>query len=131
MAYRLLADLVLLAHFAFAVFAVTGGFLVLRYPVILWLHLPALSWGILIESMDWICPLTPLENTLRRLGGEAGYSGGFVEHFVSKLLYPENLPVELRYLLAALLSIANVAIYGYVIAEKRRRAQGRVDRVLH
>ena len=119
MAYRLLADFVLLAHFAFVVFAVAGGFLVLRYPAVVWFHLPALLWGVLVESMDWTCPLTPLENTLRLLGRDAGYSGGFVEHFVSKLLYPASLTIELRTLLAALLAIANVTIYGYVIAKKR------------
>ena len=132
MAYRLLADLVLLAHFAFVVFAVAGGLLVLRYPVMLWLHLPALLWGIVVESMDWMCPLTPLENTLRRLGAGAGYSGGFVEHWVSRLLYPESLQLELRTLLAALLIIVNVAIYGYVVAEKRKRALRRhARRVVH
>jgi hypothetical protein len=121
MIYRLLADVVLLAHFAFVAFTVLGGLLVLRYRKVLWWHLAALCWGVVVQWANWICPLTPLENDLRRLGGEAGYAGGFIEHFVLKVLYPENLTVELRYVLGIALIIINVAVYSYVLLTRRRR----------
>jgi hypothetical protein len=122
MIYRLLADVVLVVHPAFVVFAVLGGLLVLRHQKILGWHLAALAWGVIVQWADWICPLTPLENMLRRMGGEAGYSAGFIEHFVIGVLYPENLTLELRYLLGAVLLAVNIAVYSYVILGRRRRA---------
>jgi hypothetical protein len=123
MIYRLLADLVLVLHFAFVIFAVFGGALVLRYPNMLKVHLLALSWAIVVQWADWVCPLTPLENYLRGLGGEAGYDGSFVEHFVLKILYPQELTPELRTTLGLALIIMNVAIYTFVMAGKRRQAR--------
>ncbi|MFL5530347.1 MAG: DUF2784 domain-containing protein, partial [Gemmatimonadaceae bacterium] len=82
MTYRILADLVLVLHLAFVIFVVAGAGLVTRRPRVAWLHLPAVVWGVLIEYAGWICPLTPLENSLRMRGGEAGYSGGFIEHYL-------------------------------------------------
>jgi hypothetical protein len=92
---------------------------VLRYPRLIWLHLPALAWGVIVQWADWICPLTPMEDYLRRLGGEAGYGGGFIEHFIGALLYPANLTLELRYLLGLSLLMVNLAIYAYVIVRSR------------
>jgi hypothetical protein len=123
MIYRLLADLVLVLHFAFVIFAVFGGALVLRYPNMLKVHLLALSWAIVVQWADWVCPLTPLENYLRGLGGEAGYDGSFVEHFVLKILYPQELTPELRTMLGLVLIIMNVAVYTFVMAGKRRQAR--------
>jgi hypothetical protein len=120
MIYQLLADLVLFCHLAFVLFAGLGGLLVLRHPRVLWLHLPVLAWGVFVEWANWICPLTPLENDLRRLGGETGYTGGFVEHLLVPVLYPETLTLELRYALGMLLIGINAAVYGYVVFEKRR-----------
>ena len=74
----------------------------------------------MIEWADWVCPLTPLENFLRERGGEAGYARGFVEHYVALLLYPENLTIELRYLLGLGLVVANLIIYGYVFLARRQ-----------
>ena len=91
MLYRFLADLVVVLHFGFVLFVVLGGLLALRWPRVAWLHLPAALWGAGIEFFQGFCPLTPLENHLRRLGGEAGYSGGFVEHYVLPVLYPAGL----------------------------------------
>jgi hypothetical protein len=122
MIYRLLADVVLIAHFAFAAFAVLGGLLVLRYKKILWWHLAALCWGVVVQWANWICPLTPLENYFRILGGEAGYSAGFIEHFMLKVLYPENLTMELRYVLGAVLIAVNLAVYSYLFFGRLRRA---------
>jgi hypothetical protein len=89
--YRLLADLVVVVHLGFVAFVVAGGLLVLRWPRLAWAHLPCAVWGALIEFAGWVCPLTPLENDLRRLGGEAGYEGGFVERYLTSVLYPHGL----------------------------------------
>lgn len=119
MTYRLLADFVLVLHFLFVAFALLGGLLVLRRPAVAWLHLPAMAWGVVVQWADWICPLTPLENRFRMLGGEAGYAGGFVEHLVLTLLYPGALTLELRYLLGAVLLAVNIAVYARLIFRKR------------
>ena len=119
MTYRLLADLVLVLHFIFVAFALFGGLLVLRRPAVAWLHLPAMAWGVAVQWADWICPLTPLENHFRTRGGEAGYDGGFIEHFVLKLLYPDALTLELRYLLGMVLLAINIAFYARLIFRKR------------
>jgi len=100
---------------------VLGGLLVLRRPSLLWVHLTAVLWGVVIEWADWVCPLTPLENFLRERGGEAGYAGGFIEHYVALVLYPENLTIELRYLLGLGLVAVNLIIYGYVFLACRSR----------
>ncbi|MBU2537313.1 MAG: DUF2784 domain-containing protein [Proteobacteria bacterium] len=121
MIYRIGADAILLLHLAFTLFTVLGGLLVLRRPSLLWVHLIAVLWGVVIEWADWICPLTPLENALRVRGGEAGYSGGFIEHYVSLVLYPENLTIELRYLLGMGLVAVNLIIYGYIFLMRRRK----------
>jgi hypothetical protein len=111
MAWRLLADAVLLLHLAFVAFALAGGLLALRWRWIPWLHLPALAWGVVVEWTGWICPLTPWENALRRAGGEAGYAGGFVEHYLVPLLYPADLTRDVQWVLGAVLLAFNVAVY--------------------
>lgn len=119
MMYPLLADLVLLLHFAFVLFALFGGLLVLRHKRVMWLHLPTLLWGVVVEWADLICPLTPLENALRLRGGELAYGGGFIEHYLSLLLYPDALTPDVRYLLGIMLIFVNVAIYARVMRHRR------------
>ena len=121
MGARLLADAVVLLHAAFVVFVVLGGLLVLWRRSIAWLHLPAAAWGFLIEARGWICPLTYLENDLRRRAGESGYEGGFVEHYVIPVLYPGALTREWQYLLAALVLAVNAVVYGVVLWRWRRK----------
>ena len=111
MIYLVLADAVLLLHFAFILFVVLGGLLVLRRRRLIWLHLPVVIWGALIEFAGWICPLTPLENWLREQGGDRGFSGGFINHYLATLIYPEGLTRELQWLLGALVLAINAAIY--------------------
>lgn len=120
MPYQLLADFVLILHLVFVAFAAFGGLLVLWRAKIFWLHLPALLWGVAVQWADWICPLTPLENTLRLRSGSAGFSGGFIERFAYGILYPENLTMELRYFLGLLLIVINLAVYAYVAAVRTR-----------
>ncbi len=109
--HRVLADAVLLLHLAFIAFVVLGGFLVLRWPRLAWLHVPAVVWGAATEFLGIICPLTPLENRLRALGGEAGYGGGFIEHYVTAWIYPAGLTREVQWLLGITVVVINVAIY--------------------
>lgn len=118
MIYRLLADLTLIAHLCFVLFAIFGGLLVLRRRIVLWLHLPALVWAILVEFFQMPCPLTTLENWFRRLGGEAGYAGGFVEHYVSAILYWQ-LTVQTQILLGVALLAFNLLIYFFIFRQKQ------------
>jgi hypothetical protein len=119
--WRLLADAVVLLHLAFVAFAVAGGLLVLRWRRVALLHLPALAWAAWVEFSGRICPLTPLENALRDAGGEAGYAGGFVEHYLVPLLYPPDLTRELQWTLGTGLVVFNLAVYAAVVWQARRR----------
>ncbi|MBU0664261.1 MAG: DUF2784 domain-containing protein [Proteobacteria bacterium] len=120
MIYRIAADSILLLHLAFTLFTVLGGLLVLRHRFLLGVHLAAVFWGVVVEWADWGCPLTPFEKFLRERGDEAGYAGGFIEHYVTLLLYPDHLTTELRYLLGMALIAVNMIIYGYVFLARRR-----------
>jgi len=119
--YRALADLVLVVHLTFVLFVVLGGLLVLRWPRAAWLHVPAAIWGVLIEYTGWICPLTPLENSFRTRGGEMGYSGGFIEHYIQPLLYPAGLTRSTQLVLGSLVLVLNLTAYGIVVSRMRRR----------
>jgi hypothetical protein len=110
---RVLADGVVLLHLAFVVFALLGGLGVPRWPRLAWLHLPAVGWAALVEIAGWPCPLTPLENELRRAAGAAGYTGGFLEHYALALLYPAGLTRGLQVALGAAVLAVNVAVYGW------------------
>ena len=118
----LLADFVVVLHFIFVLFVVLGGLLVLRWPRVAYLHIPAAVWGAAIEFAGWICPLTPLEKSLRRQAGSAGYSGGFVEHYILPVLYPSALTREVQLLLGFLVIAVNVTIYCYVLRRKNRHS---------
>jgi hypothetical protein len=119
--YRAAADAVLLLHLAFVAFVVLGGFLVLRWPTLAWAHLPAVAWGALIEFSGWICPLTPLEITLRHGAGDAAYTGDFVEHYIVALLYPESLTRDVQITLGIAVVLLNAIIYGAVLRQQHRR----------
>jgi hypothetical protein len=118
---RIAADAVLLLHFAFVLFVVFGGALLLRWPKLAWIHLPAAVWATLVELNGWICPLTPLEVELRRASGEAGYAGDFLEHYIVALLYPEGLTRAIQIALAIVVVAINAAIYAAVLRSRRHR----------
>jgi len=120
MAWRLLADLLVAIHLAFAAFVIFGGFLAWKWRWAVFAHLPALVWGFWVETSGQICPLTPLEIHLRHLAGEAGYQGGFLEHYVVPLLYPPGLTRSDQWVLAALLLAINLAAYGALLRPHRR-----------
>jgi len=121
MIYRTLADLVVVIHLAFVIFAVAGAFLVLRWRRLAWVHIPAAIWAALIEFAGWICPLTPLENRLRMLAGGGGYQGGFVEHYIVPILYPGTLTRGLQIALGLLVLVINAGVYGWLIVHRRKR----------
>jgi hypothetical protein len=124
MALRLLADAVVLLHSAFVAFVVLGGFLALRWPRMSWVHLPAAAYGFLVEAAGWVCPLTPLEVWLRRRAGEAGFAGGFVEHYLIPLVYPSPFPRSLAWTLAGVVIAVNATSYALVLGRGRRARQG-------
>jgi hypothetical protein len=109
-----LADLVLVAHAAFVLFVVVGGLLVLRWPRVAWAHVPCAMWGSWVVIAGWICPLTPLEVSLRRAAGQAGYESGFLQHYVEMLLYPPGLTREIQVALGVAVVALNVAVYLWV-----------------
>jgi hypothetical protein len=119
MLYRLSADLILIIHLAFVLFVALGGFLVLRRPQLMWLHLPAVVWGALSEFLGVICPLTPLETMLRELGGGSVYEGDFIEHYITALVYPSGLTRGAQVALGFGALLLNMAIYGYWMLRKR------------
>jgi len=111
MIFRALADLVVLAHLAFIVFALFGGLLALRWRRLPWAHLPAVVWAAAVEFLGWFCPLTPLENWLRRASGHAGYSGGFIAHYVMPIIYPAELTREVQMAAGWFVVVLNLAVY--------------------
>jgi hypothetical protein len=115
MLYRILADGVMVVHFAFIVFVAVGALLAWRWPALVWVHLPAVAWGAGTVVIGFPCPLTPLEKALRRLAGGEGYQGGFVDHYIEDVIYPDEYSVVLR-------AVALVAIVvGYLGLRRRRR----------
>ena len=107
----MLADLVVILHFAFVLFVILGGLLVLRWPRLVYVHLPVALYGALIELVGWICPLTPLEKQLRESAGLQGYQGGFVEHYILPVLYPAGLTRNVQLVLGLIVIGMNLAIY--------------------
>jgi hypothetical protein len=113
---RIAADLVLLAHFVFVAFAVFGGALVLYNPAWPWVHVPVVIWSSLVNLMSWTCPLTPAEKFLRNRAGQTGYSGGFVQHYIGRLVYPRGMPRQLELVAGISILVGNAVVYALVIA---------------
>ncbi len=105
------ADLLVVVHIAFVLFVVLGALLVLRWPRLVWVHVPAAAWGAATEFMGWICPLTPLENHLRQRGGAATYQGEFIEQHVLPLLYPAHLTRQRQIWLGCFAVLINLFLY--------------------
>ncbi len=120
MPYRLAADAVLLFHLAFIVFALLGALLALRWAWAPWVHLPAAAWAFFVESTGRICPLTHIENDLRARAGQAGYEGGFIEHYLLPVIYPAGLTRDVQFVLAGVVVAVNLALYAWVVVRSRR-----------
>jgi hypothetical protein len=128
---RTLADLVLGFHFAFIVFAVLGGFLVLWKSWTGWLHVPAVLWSAFVNLLSWVCPLTPLENRFRYLAGQAGYEGGFIQHYIAPLVYPGVMPERWGLIAGFSVLIWNVLVYTLLVVNLRRRGPLRAARIAY
>ena len=115
MVFRAFADLVMVFHFVFVLFAVLGGCLVLKRRRWAWVHIPAFLWAALIEFAGRICPLTYLETWLLEQSGAHGYREGFIEHYLFPLLYPEDLTRSLQVTLGVFVLSINIIIYGFLI----------------
>ena len=118
MAYRFLADTIVFLHFCFVLFVLSGGIMVVRWKWMALLHVPAALWGMIVELSGWRCPLTPLENALRKAGGGVKYEGGFVEHYIMPILYPAGLTRDFQITLGLLIAV--ITIIAYTIAFSRR-----------
>ena len=115
MFYTLTADAIVVLHLAFVIFVVAGGLLVFRWRRVALLHLPAVVWAVLLEFRGWLCPLTPLELKLRASGGQAGYGGGFIEHYILPVLYPAELDKLMQIEIGSLVIAVNIAVYGWLL----------------
>ena len=120
MIYRVLADLVLVIHSCVVLFVVLGSLLLLRWPSVIRLHLPAVVWGIVVQFFFYPCPLTLLENWFRQLGGQAVYTGGFVSHYISTVLYA-HVSRPFQAFLGLLLIALNVFAYSFVLIRRHQR----------
>lgn len=120
MAYRLLADAVVVFHLAVVLFVIAGASLLLWRRWIAWVHLPVVAWVIFAECFQYLCPLTYLENWLRAQGGAEAYRGDFVAHYLMPVLYPAGLTSQMQVLFGLLVFAINAALYA--LAFLRRRA---------
>ncbi len=118
MGYRLLADIIAMVHIFFVLFVMFGALFALRWPGALWMHGPALIWGLIVEFADLVCPLTPLENRLHLLAGEAGYRQDFLSHWLLTVLYPDFITRDFRFALGGSLLLLNFGLYAYVWRKK-------------
>lgn len=117
--YAWLADVVVVLHLGFILFVMLGGLLVLRWPWLAYVHLPAVVWGVLVEWMGWICPLTPLENRLRVQAGEWAYQQSFVAEYILPIVYPADLTRPIQWLLGGLVLVLNAGIYLWLLRRRR------------
>ena len=120
MIYSFLADLLVLFHLVFILYVIAGALLILKWPKTFWLHLPSCFWGMTVEFTGWICPLTPWEIQLRRLAGEEGYSGSFIEQYLIPIIYPSGLNREIQMLLGSTVLIVNLSLYTLILIKRRK-----------
>ena len=118
--YAALAALIVFAHLVFVVFATLGGVLALRWPRVAWVHLPAAAWAAFVEFSGRLCPLTPLENALRRRAGLEDYSGDFIANYIFPVLYPEGLTREAQMAMGVFVLALNAIAYTFVLRSRRR-----------
>jgi hypothetical protein len=119
MPYRLMADLVVLLHFAIVVFVVAGAGLVVIWRRVAWIHLPIVAWVIFAELFQKICPLTYLENWLRDRGAMETYRGDFVAHYIMPVLYPDGLTPRIQIAIGIAVLLTNACLYGIALRPHR------------
>ena len=111
MLYKLAALAVALFHLSFILFVMFGGLLVLKWPRLMWIHIPCAVWGMLVEFTGWFCPLTNWEKHFLHMAGGAGYTGGFIEHYIMPLIYPAGLTRGIQVVLGLLVLVVNAGVY--------------------
>ena len=117
---RLMADAIVVGHLLFIAFAIAGGLLVLRWHRLMYAHLPCVAWAVLVELMHWPCPLTRWENLFRQRYGAGGYEGGFVDHYLLPIIYPEGLTDEIQVAIGIFVFAVNATVYGILVARSVR-----------
>lgn len=122
MMYGVLATVVVLVHFAFILFVIVGGFLMLRWKWVPWVHLPAAAWGAFVELTGRVCPLTPLEQWLRRSAGSGAYTGGFIDQYLVRVIYPPGLTEGMQWALGVGVVVLNCVVYAWVVQRRRSSA---------
>jgi len=115
MAYKILADLVLLLHLSFILFVLFGVLFVFKKHCLAWWHVPVVIWGVLISLVGWVCPLTPLENYFRRMAGEQGYAGSFIDHYIIPIIYPAGMTREMAFGMGVFVLVWNGLLYSILI----------------
>ena len=125
MTYLVLAGLTFLVHVAFVGYVIGGGLLARGRPKLAIAHLLAVAWGVYISLANEVCPLTPLENWFLQRAGDAGYEGGFLEHYVVPVLYPGALTPRIQRLLGGGVVLVNVIVYAWVLSGRGKRLQSR------
>ena len=118
---KIAAEFLVVIHLAFIVFALFGGLLVLKWGKVSILHIPCVLWAVLIEFRGWICPLTPLEHHFRDAAGGAGYTGGFINHYLMPVIYPEGLTQGIQIALGIIVLAINLGVYGVVLVKRVKR----------
>lgn len=118
--YQLIADAMVISHGLFILFVLLGGMVCIFFPKVLWLHIPCVFWGVIIELTGWVCPLTYLENSFRLKSGGVPYGGDFIVHYLEPVIYPAGLTRGIQLLFAVIVLSTNAAAYGYLIIRKKR-----------
>ncbi|WP_085633244.1 MULTISPECIES: DUF2784 domain-containing protein [unclassified Pseudomonas] len=126
MLYRIAADGLVLFHLLFILFVLFGGLLALKWRPVAWLHLPAATWGVLVEVLHLTCPLTYWENLMRHAAGQTEYAGGFIEHYVWPIIYPAGLTPQIQLALGSVVLAVNLLVYGRLIRRWQRRRAARI-----
>lgn len=126
MPYRVLADGIAVLHLLFLLYLTFGGFIAWRWPRTVVLHLAAVGWGLASVGLGLWCPLTDAENWARHRAGEAGLpSTGFIDHYLTGVIYPDSALGLVRGLVAAVVVASWVGLWWRVRTRPRgRRAVG-------
>ena len=127
MIHLLAAYAILILHLLFICLVMFGAVAALRWPRFAIIHIPAATWGFLVEAMGWYCPLTDLENELLRKAGEDGYTGGFIENHLLSIIYPDGLTREVQVALAVMVLLVNGGLYGWMLARRWRQKRTQSD----
>ncbi len=117
--FSAMASCVLVVHALFILWVVFGAVIARHRPVLRWIHIASLVWGILFELFPWPCPLTLLENWLEVQAGITPYQGSFLVHYLDKLVYPE-ISVTALTIAGVTICVANLLIYGRTLGHYLR-----------